>query len=79
MANRWSETLGRAGRAGSRALVHALGGGERARIIILLASVTDERYARIAEPNCYPRRNHPIAGRSPFSLMDAVVKSDSEP
>jgi predicted MFS family arabinose efflux permease len=39
VANRWSATFGRAGRAGSRALVHALGGGERARIIILLASV----------------------------------------
>ena len=39
MANRWSATFGRAGRAGSRALVHALGAGERARIIILLASV----------------------------------------
>jgi predicted MFS family arabinose efflux permease len=37
--NRWSATLGRAGRAGSHALVHALGGGERARVIILLASV----------------------------------------
>ena len=35
----WKDTLGRAGRAGSRALVHALGGGERARIILLLASV----------------------------------------
>ena len=39
MPNRWSATVGRAGRAGSRALVQALGGGERARVIILLASV----------------------------------------
>ena len=31
--------LGRAGRAGSRALVHALGGAERTRIILLLAAV----------------------------------------
>jgi predicted MFS family arabinose efflux permease len=34
-----TELLGRAGRAGSRALVRALGGGERARVILLLASV----------------------------------------
>jgi predicted MFS family arabinose efflux permease len=34
-----TELLGRAGRAGSRALVNALGGGERARVILLLASV----------------------------------------
>jgi hypothetical protein len=45
----------------------------------LLASVSDERYALIAEPNCDPRRNHSIAGRSPFSLIDAVVKNDNQP
>jgi hypothetical protein len=43
----------------------------------LLASVTDERHALIAGPD--PRRSYPIAGRSPFPLEDAIVKSDSQP
>jgi predicted MFS family arabinose efflux permease len=39
VGNRLTETLGAVGRAGSRALVHALGGEERTRVILLLASV----------------------------------------
>jgi hypothetical protein len=45
----------------------------------LLESVSDERYALLADPGCFKRRVLPIAGRSPYPLEQVVVKYDTQP